>query len=260
MLDRGSATLAIALVSLIASIGAASNRLAIGSITAINGSATLTRNGVAKQVYYGDLVQTGDLLATSSNARVTMTLTDKSQMELTGSTKVLLDTPSPSFGGSHAITKVTLIDGTVDSIVRAEPGMPPGFEVSTSNAIAKAGAGSFKVDYQHGESRKGYRDCREFTDVSVYSGTAEVSSLGNPSGMPVRVQKNQKTIVPCGLAVTSAASMTSVGLSPMAMTAIGASGLGGIGGILAGILSGGGSSGGSSGFVPVTRFPASASR
>ena len=68
MLDRGSATLAIALVSLIAGMGAASNRLPIGSITAINGSATLTRNGVAKQVYYGDLVQTGDLLATSSNA------------------------------------------------------------------------------------------------------------------------------------------------------------------------------------------------
>jgi hypothetical protein len=261
MLDRGSATFVIALVSLIAGIGAASNRLPVGSVTAVNGTVTLTRKGIAKPVYYGDGVEAGDQLAASSDGLVTITLADKTQLELTGSSTVLLAGTSSAMNGPGAITRATLIDGTLNSIVRSAPGTPPNFELSTSNAIAKASDGSYRMEYQRDQSRKGYPDCREFTDVSVYNGLVEVSNPAIPGAIPVKVQKGQKTVIPCGLAVASATSITGpTGMSAAAMAALGTTGVAGIGGLLAAILSGGSSGAASALFTPAPRFPASASR
>ena len=50
------------------------------------------------------------------------------------------------------------------------------------------------------EDRKKYKDCRRFTQVSVYEGTVEVLNTTNPGGGSVQVPAGHKTWVVCGFA------------------------------------------------------------
>ncbi len=50
------------------------------------------------------------------------------------------------------------------------------------------------------EDRKKYKDCRRFTQVSVFEGTVEVINSTNPGGGSVQVPAGHKTWVVCGFA------------------------------------------------------------
>jgi FecR protein len=257
MLHRYSPITIIALIGAVVIGGRVLAEIPFGTVTAVNGVVTVTHGGKTRPAKYGESVQVGDRIATGADARVTLTLSDNSQMQLTESSILDLTESMAGPNGRRASTRVSLLEGLVRSRIRSGSGAPSNFEIRTPNAIVRGTA--YDIDYRKGVTRRDYADCREFTDVTVYNGTATVSKVNDPAAPSVRVHEGQRTVVPCGLAVASATSSSgaSTGMSASAIAAMSALGIAGIGGGAAAALAGGGSSGGSD---PISRSPASSSQ
>jgi len=224
--------------------GGALPEIPFGTVTAVAGAATVTRRGRVMPVRYGESVQAGDRIATGADARVTVTLSDKSQLQLTESSTLDLTENTLNADGSRAETKVSLLGGLVRSRIHSTSGGPANFEIRTPNAVARGT--TYDTEYRKGATRQGYADCREFTDVVVYNGTATVSNPGSHA-QPVQVRADQRTVVPCYLPAASAtaSSGATTGMSASAIAAIGALGVAGIGGGVAAAIAASSSSGGS---------------
>jgi FecR protein len=220
-----------------------------GTISAINGNATLTRGGRIIPATYGAPIDVGDQITTTANGRLTVTFGDGSQLELTESGTLLVSQNLQNPSGTRARTIVTLLGGLVRSLVRVTAGTPPNYEVHTPNAVAAARGTTYDTYFTNNTSRPAYKSCKEFTDVAVYDGIVDVSSLTNPSSPTVEVHSGQKTTVPCGLAVLPATALaaTAGGLGAGTITGLTVGTLGAIaGGVVGGIAATGGFGGGAS--------------
>ena len=123
-----------------------------GSISALSGSVTVERVGKSIPAAYGAALQVGDKLTTGPNGRITIRLSDGSQLELNDSSTLVLTENILNPDGSRASTKVTLLGGLVRSLVKIGPGSPPNFEVHTPNAVASARGTMFDVSYHEGQT------------------------------------------------------------------------------------------------------------
>jgi FecR protein len=169
-----------------------------GSISAISGSATITRGSTTIPAAYGTRIDVGDRIVTAAASNLTVTLSGESQIEVTDSSTLTLDENTLNANGSRASTKMSLLSGLVRSLVRTTPGTPPNFEVHTPNAVASARGTFYDVDHETGVHDEHYRDCTEFTHVAVYQGEVAVYNPTNPSSPTVQVHEGQKVTVPCG--------------------------------------------------------------
>jgi hypothetical protein len=238
---------AFALVFLVLSMHSVSAQTVAGHITAINGNATIGRTGKSFAAIFGASVDVGDELVTSPNGRLTVTLTDSSQLELTEGSSLLISGNLLNPNGTRAKTTITLLDGLVRSLVRVTAGTAPNYEVHTPNAVASARGTTYDTNYTNNVTRPGFKSCKEFTDISVFDGTVAVSSLANPSSPTVEVHTGQKTTVPCGLAVLPATALSAAagGIGAGATAAAVAGTLGVItGGVVGGLAGAGGFGGG----------------
>ncbi|MGD0288619.1 MAG: FecR family protein [Candidatus Binataceae bacterium] len=125
----------------------ASAQTMAGSISAMTGTATITRGGAAIPAAYGIKVDVGDRIVTGAGSNVTVTLGDGSQIEVADSSNLTIDENTLNPDGSRASTRVSLLGGMVRSLVRSTPGRAPNFEVHTPNAVASARGTSYDVDY-----------------------------------------------------------------------------------------------------------------
>jgi ferric-dicitrate binding protein FerR (iron transport regulator) len=216
-----------------------------GSISAVTGTVGIQRAGRTVPATYGTAIMVGDRIVTGADGRVTVTLSDSSQLEVTESSTLVVDQNTLSPTGTRVSTKVTLLGGLVRSIV-SPTATSPNFEVHTPNAVASARGSSADVGYQNGVARDKFKDCLEFTDVAVYKGTWEVSNPTNPGAPPVEVDEGKKTTVACGLAPLPATAITEAGIGAGTIAAILALiGGGTVGGLAAGgVFDGGGGGGG----------------
>src|SRR5579863_8700605 len=171
----------LVVVGFIAGLRAANAQAPAGTITAISGTVNITRGTASIPAAFNTVVDVGDRIVTGANGRATITLRDSTQIEVTESSTLVLTENLLNPDGTRASTKVTVLGGLIHSLVRFTAGTPPNFEVHTPNAIASARGTTYDTDYQNGTAREGYKDCTEFTDVSVYDGTVEVSNPTNPS-------------------------------------------------------------------------------
>jgi ferric-dicitrate binding protein FerR (iron transport regulator) len=190
-----------------------------GSISAVSGAVSIQRAGRTIPGTYGAAIMVGDRIVTGADGRVTVTLSDSSQMEVTESSTLVVDQNTLSPTGTRVSTKVTLLGGLVRSIV-SPTATPPNFEVHTPNAVASARGSSADVGYQNGVARDKFKDCLEFTDVAVYKGKWEVTNPTNPSAPPVEVDEGKKTTVACGLAPLPATAITEAGIGAGTVAAI----------------------------------------
>lgn len=166
----------------------------VGSVTRMSGSAQVLRAGATLNAAPGMALQLHDRVTTSSGADLTITLADGSTLEL-GESAVLVIDESVVTGGARASTKISLFGGSLSSIVTAAlRGAAPNFEVHTPNATAGVRGTSFTTKYSSAESRPGYSDCTEFTDVAVDDGAVAVT---NARGATVEVDAGYETTVPC---------------------------------------------------------------
>ncbi|HZO80894.1 MAG TPA: FecR family protein [Candidatus Binataceae bacterium] len=137
----------------------------------------------------------GDRIVTASNGRASVTLIDNSKLEVAESTTLVIDQEMVAPGTRN--TKLSLFSGLVRSFVSYTAAPTPNFEVHTPNAVASARGTQYDTETDTSE-RKEYKDCRRFTQVSVYEGTVEVVNSTNPSAGSVQVPAGYKTLVPCG--------------------------------------------------------------
>ena len=182
-------------------VDAAFAQIVAGRITQLNGNTSITRAVRSFPATYLAAVQLADQIVTSSNGRVTVTLTDNSQLELTESSTLIISEDLINPNGTRARTTLTLLGGLLRSLVKIAAGSSPNYEVHTPNAVASARGTTYDTYYTNRETRRGFKDCKEFTDVFDYDGLVLVRSLSNPSSPPVLLHSGQKTTVPCGLSV-----------------------------------------------------------
>jgi FecR protein len=186
-------------------------QIVAGTITALNGPSTITRSARKFDATYSAPVDVADQLDTSPTGRLTVTLTDNSQLEMTESSTLLISENLLNSNGTRARTSIALLGGLVRSLVRVTAGTPPNYEVHTPNAVASARGTTYDTYYTTNTSRPGFPSCKEFTDVLDYNGVVVVSSLANPSSPTVELHSGQKTTVPCGLALLPASSLAAIG-------------------------------------------------
>lgn len=172
-----------------------------GSISALNGSATITRGGSTIPAALGTKVDVGDRLTTAAGSSLTITFSDGSQIDLSDSSTLTLDQNTLDANGVRVNTKVSLLNGLVRSVVRLTPGTPPNYEVHTPNAVASARGTDYDVDYQTGVHESKFPGCSEFSHVSVRDGTVEVYNPTNPSAPKVEVEKRHRATIPCSGAI-----------------------------------------------------------
>ncbi len=241
----------LSLSLLLARVSWAQGGGAAGQVSAVTGSATVTRLGAERALVYGAAIYEGDRLATGAHSGVTITLVDGTQLQLGESSTLVVVANSLSAAGVRQHTRVDLLGGLLHSLVRFAPGNAPNYEVHTPNAVAAARGTDYTTDYLKGVARKEHPGCSEFTDVAVYAGLVAVSNPGNPGAGSVLVGPGHRLAVPCSLLsssmVTTANAGAVGGLTPAGITASGVLGsavagaavVGGIGG--AGDLGGGSS-------------------
>jgi ferric-dicitrate binding protein FerR (iron transport regulator) len=211
--------LAVGTLLLVCSASKVLAQATAGSVSAVSGDVRIQRAGATTPATFGAQVQVGDRIITGADGRVTITLKDQSQMELEESSNLVIDENLLTPSGTRASTKVTLFGGLLHSLVNVTPGTPPNYEVHTPNAVASARGTKYDVLYQQDVTRKEYKNCRNFTDVSVYGGTVEVGNSLNPTTPPVEVETGHKTTVPCAYAPTG--PVTIGGISPWIGTGLG---------------------------------------
>ncbi len=220
-----------------------------GSITAMMGDVDLVHAGTTGKAALGKPVYVGDKLITHKSSSVSVTLSDKSRLEIGELSQVTLDTHQLAASGV-ATTRVGLMLGIVRSFVGKTVGAaPPNYEVHTPNAVAAARGTEYDVDYQQGVVRKEFKGCTRFTDVAVFEGTVGVSNPTATSTTPVEVHKGYKSIVPCALiptvpAVIGAAAGAAAGTTAGTTAAAAAAGAAAVaGGVVGGVAASGGFSG-----------------
>jgi hypothetical protein len=225
-----------------------------GSVTSLTGDVHVERGGTTVPATPGMALDVGDRVVTAANSRVTITLTDNSKLELDESTSLVIDRQAVTANSRN--TKLSLFSGLVRSFVSYTSSPTPNFEVHTPNAVASARGTQYDTSTvtqppgtMSEEDRKKYKDCRRFTQVSVYEGTVEVLNTTNPGAGSVQVPAGHKTMVVCGYAPFEPSEIAAAATAGAAATGGGVTGLalgsavvvgGAAGGLVAGGAFGGG--------------------
>lgn len=228
---------------------------AAGSVSALTGQVQIQRGGGPVTVANGTPVETGDRISTGPHSQATISLTDGTQFELAEGSTITLLANQVNARGQRTLTRLELVVGLLHSLVHFAPGNAPNYEVHTPNAVAAARGTNYDTDYVNGVDRKDHPGCREFTDVTVYEGTVEVTNPRNPTAGSTKVKSGHKTTVPCGL-LLGATSISGAAVSSSAGVVVSSAALGAgaiASGVVVGIGTGGGSGGGGSGPAPTVR-------
>jgi hypothetical protein len=214
-----------------------------GAITSVTGDVHVERGGTSVVATNGMTVDVGDRLITGPNSRATVTLADKSTLELDESTSMVIDQETVSPTSRN--TKLSVFGGLVRSFVSYSSSPTPNFEVHTPNAVASARGTEYDTSTQtqppntmNEEDKKKYKDCRRFTQVSVYQGTVEVTNTTNPAGGSVQVPAGHKTLVVCALPPFPPSDLGAAAAAAAGLAA-GGGGAGAIAGSTTGLLLGG---------------------
>jgi len=178
-----------------------------GSVSSITGDVHIERAGTTVPATLAMGLTTGDRVVTASNSRITITLTDNSKLELDESTSVVIDQQLVT--ANSRTTKLSLFNGLLRSLVSHTSGTTK-FQVYTPNAVASARGTDFDTSTgtkppstTSKEEQKKYKDCRRFSQVSVYQGSVQWTNSTNPSAGSREVKAGFKSFAFCGFAPTA---------------------------------------------------------
>ncbi len=222
--------LTILTLTIMVGIPAANAQSTVGTITQVQGVANIQR-GAANIVVAPNLpVQLHDRIVTQPGASVTIGLVDNSSLQLGPSSTLTMD-ESVAINGVGAPSKVGLLGGSLHSvIVGAMRGSSPALQVQTPNAVGSVHGTEWTETYSE-NSRDGYTDCRQFTDVDVQDGTVNVTICPQTGGASEDVHAGgHKTVACCGAAALVDAPLVDHTIE------YGALGVLGVGGVTLGVL------------------------
>jgi len=164
---------ALAMIAIAAGTPAAHAQSTVGTITQLSGTANIQRAGATIAVAPNMPVMLHDRVITEANSSLTIGLVDNSSLQLGASSTLVID-ESVLVNGVGAPSKVGLLGGKLNSvIVGAMKGSSPTFEVHTPNAIGAVRGTRFLFSFSNSPD-PAYKDCVEFTDVDVETGTVQV--------------------------------------------------------------------------------------
>src|SRR5208282_4872113 len=189
--------------------GPALAQTAAGSFLSVNGPVQIQRSGGATiGAAAGVGVNVGDRIVTGANGHAVIVLNDQSRLELGPASSITLDQFTVS--GGAAATRVSLFSGVMRSLVNAASGgAAANYQVHTPNAVAAVRGTKFDTAYSENVIRPGYQGCERYTDVSVYTGTVNLSPVATPNAGE-DVQAGYEATLPCDKPPTAA--------GPLAMT------------------------------------------
>jgi len=90
---------------------AASSQPVIGRVDALNGSATVVRNGVTVSLNVGDTVRKGDVVQTSGGSSVAIVFADGTTFSLTANARMVLNDFVYAAGGTGNSASISLVQG-----------------------------------------------------------------------------------------------------------------------------------------------------
>ena len=170
---RITALFGLAMLTFVAAVPAAHAQNTVGTITQINGAATVQRAGATIGAAPNMPVVLHDKIVTEANASLTIGLVDNSSLQLGASSTLTID-ESVLVNGVGAPSRVGLLGGHLHSvIVGAMRGSSTTFEVNTPNAIGAVRGTEWTQDFSTDPDQK-YPDCFQFTNVDVEDGTVQV--------------------------------------------------------------------------------------
>jgi len=239
--SRLASLFALAMLTLVMAVPAAHAQSTVGTITQLQGTANIQRNGATIAAAVNMPVMLHDRIVTDANGALTIGLVDSSSLQLGASSTLTID-ESVLVNGVGAPSKVGLLGGHLHSIiVGAMKGSGSNFQVNTPNAIGAVRGTEWDTDYDEDE-HQGSRDCRQRTRVNVEDGTVLVCNTASPPECK-EVPAGHRTEIRCG-------AFWLGGVSGLGAFGAGFLGVGILGGIGVGIAAGAGAFNGPHGGPP----------
>jgi hypothetical protein len=170
---RGAAFLAAALLAILTVVPAAHAQNTVGTITQLQGTASIQRAGATIAAAVNMPVLLHDKITTDPNGSLTLGLVDNSSLQLGASSTMTID-GSLLVNGVGAPSQVGLLGGHLHSIiVGAMRGSTTTFQVNTPNAVGAVRGTGWSEDYTD-QQRQGFPTCLQYTDVDVDEGTVQL--------------------------------------------------------------------------------------
>lgn len=145
--SRIAAFIALMLLPFLASVPAAHAQSTVGTITQVQGEASINRNGATTPATLNEPVMLHDKITTGPNGSLTIGMVDNSSMQLTASSALTID-DSVLVNGVGAPSKVGLLSGDLHSVILgAMRGSSTSFEVHTPNAVGAVRGTDFWVHF-----------------------------------------------------------------------------------------------------------------
>jgi len=181
-----------------------------GSFQSVAGQVQIQRSGGATiGAAAGVGVNVGDRIVTGPNGHAVIILNDQSRLELGPSSSITLDQFTISGGAISA--RISLFSGVMRSLVNAASGgAAANYQVHTPNAVAAVRGTKFDTAYSENVIRPGYQGCERYTDVSVYTGTVNLSPVATPNAGE-DVQAGYEATLPCDKPPTAAGPLSMTG-------------------------------------------------
>ncbi|MGB8681333.1 MAG: FecR family protein [Candidatus Binatus sp.] len=234
--SRIASLLILAMLTLAAAVPAAHAQNTVGTITQVQGTANIQRNGATIAVLTNMPVMLHDTVATDANSSLVIGLVDNSSLQLGASSTITIDN-SVLVNGVGAPSRVGLLGGDLHTVILgAMRGSSTTFEVNTPNAIGAVRG----TDWNEHYDTKDHHGCRQNTKVDVDDGTVQVCNTANPPECK-DIHKGEHTTVRCG-AFWEGGGLGVVGASAL--------GIGLAGGVGVGIAAGAGAFNGPGGGPP----------
>jgi len=137
----------LVMLTVVAAASAAHAQNTVGTITQLQGVASIARNGATNPATLNEPIMLHDQIVTNPNASMTIGLVDNSFLQLASSSSLTMD-ESVIVNGVGAPSKVGLLGGGLHSvIVGAMRGSSTTFEVHTPNAVGAVRGTDFWVHF-----------------------------------------------------------------------------------------------------------------
>jgi hypothetical protein len=236
--SRIASLFVLAMLAIVTAVPAARAQNTIGTISKMQGTANIQRNGATIAAMANLPVLLHDKVVTDANSAMTIAMVDNSSLILGPSTTMTID-ESVLVNGIGAPSKVGLLGGHLHSIiVGAMRGSSTTFQVNTPNAVGAVRGTEWDTDYDEDE-HEGSKGCRKRTRVDVEDGTVLFCNTASPPECR-DVHQGKHSEIRCGAFWEGSSALGALGATALGVGLAAGVGVGVAAG--AGAFNGGGSS------------------
>lgn len=173
---------------------------AVGRLTVIDGSVTVSKTGVEKSfpVRVGDKIFVGDVMKTGKDSRAQIVLAADFSVNMSAGTALRINQYAFETKKNRRTAIVKVLEGRARFVVFGERNNESSFRVETAHAAINARIADFVAVVSPGE-----------TTIAVLDGGVNVKNVSYLTVGEVGLGTNQKTVVKEGISPSEPSSITS---------------------------------------------------